>query len=37
MNPTRHSTARSAFGAAWSPVFGGVAGKRFAATGPAPI
>jgi hypothetical protein len=39
MNTTRHSIARSASGAAWSLALGtvGVAGKRQAGFGPAPI
>jgi len=39
MNMSRHSIARSAFGAAWSLALGrvGVAGKRQAGNGPAPI
>jgi len=39
MNTPRHSIARSAFGAVWSLALGmgGVAGKREAGNGPAPI
>ena len=39
MNTPRHSIARSALGAAWSLALGmvGVAGKREAGNGPAPI
>jgi hypothetical protein len=39
MNSPRHPVARSAFGAAWSLALGrvGVAGKRQAGNGPAPI
>jgi len=39
MNTPRHSTARSALSAAWSLALGmvGVAGKRQAGNGPAPI
>ena len=39
MNTPRHSIARSAFSAAWSLALGlvGVAGKRQAGNGPAPI
>jgi hypothetical protein len=39
MNTPRHSIARSASGAAWSLALGmvGVAGKRQAGNGPAPI
>jgi hypothetical protein len=39
MNTPRHSIARSASGAAWSLALGtvGVAGKRQAGFGPAPI
>ena len=39
MNPTSLTIARSASGAAWSLAlgFGGVAGKRVAGIGPAPI
>jgi len=39
MNTPRHSIARSALGAAWSLALGmvGVAGKRQAGNGPAPI
>jgi hypothetical protein len=39
MNSPRHPIVRSAFRAAWSPALGmvGVAGKRQAGNGPAPI
>jgi hypothetical protein len=39
MNPNRHTSVRSAFGAVWSLALGsvGVAGNRYTGIGPAPI